>query len=93
MSATEQRRAQREATFQLADVQVAGRGVLNRVKVRNLSDMGMMGEGRVNVVPGSRIVVTLNDLEPIDGAVAWVQQDRFGVAFDEKIDAAAVLKV
>jgi hypothetical protein len=92
MSVPEQRKAVREATFQLADMRVAGDDVAYRVKVRNLSNFGMMGEGRVKVVPGSRVVVDLHAIGAIHGGVAWVQQDRFGIAFDEEIDVSATLR-
>lgn len=91
MAATEQRRAVREASFLLADVQIAGEDSACRVKVRNLSAVGMMGEGPIKVVPGSRINVRFDQSVEVKGAVAWVQQGRFGVAFDEEIDVAAIL--
>ena len=91
MAATEQRRAVREASFLLADVQVAGEDSACRVKVRNLSALGMMGEGPIKVVPGSRIHVKFDQSAEVKGAVAWVQQGRFGVAFDEEVDTAKIL--
>lgn len=57
-----------------------------RIKVRNLSPAGMMGAGEARVVPGSRVNVMLRGMEPVDGTVAWVQGDRFGVAFDDEVD-------
>jgi len=91
MAAIEQRRAVREASILLADVQVAGDDTVCRVKVRNLSAEGMMGEGPVKVVPGSRITVNFDQSVEVKGAVAWVQQGRFGVAFDEEADIASIL--
>ena len=91
MAAIEQRRAVREASILLADVQVAGDDTVYRVKVRNLSAGGMMGEGPVKVVPGSRITAQFDQSVKVKGAVAWVQQGRFGVAFDEEADTASIL--
>jgi len=91
MAAIEQRRAVREASILFADVQVAGDDTVCRVKVRNLSASGMMGEGPVKVVPGSRITAQFDQSVKVKGAVAWVQQGRFGVAFDEEADTASIL--
>ena len=92
MPAIDQRRAVREASFQLADVQVTGDATVYRVKVRNLSALGMMGEGPVKVVPGTRLVIEFDQEASVKGAVAWVQQGRFGVAFDEEIDASSLIQ-
>lgn len=92
MAAIDQRRNVREASFLLADVQVAGDPSVYRVKVRNLSALGMMGEGPAKVVPGSRLTINFDEVPEVIGAVAWVQQGRFGVAFDEEIDPASLLK-
>lgn len=59
-----------------------------RIKVRNLSSAGMMGAGNTRITRGSRVTVTLRGSEPITGCVAWVQGDRFGVAFDSEVDCA-----
>ena len=59
-----------------------------QVKVRNLSDGGMMGEGGPRVVRGTRLTVELGKAGAVRGCVAWVQNERFGVAFDDSINAS-----
>ncbi|MEP5936953.1 MAG: PilZ domain-containing protein [Erythrobacter sp.] len=92
MPAIDQRRAVREASFLLADVLVAGDPSACRVKVRNLSPLGMMGEGPIKVVPGTRLAIEFDKIGSVKGAVAWVQQGRFGVAFDEEIDTSGLIQ-
>ena len=57
-----------------------------RVKVRNLSAGGMMAEGELRVERGRRLQVELRNIGWVAGTVAWVQDNRFGIAFAEEID-------
>lgn len=58
------------------------------VKVRNLSALGLMGEGGPRVSRGTRLTVDLKRVGAVRGTVAWVQDDRFGVAFDDAADVS-----
>lgn len=89
MSAVDTRNLTRESLFVMAEMAVEGRGEAKRVKVRNLSEGGLMAEGELDVVQGERVVVTLTNVGAVRGAVAWTQGNRMGVAFDERIDARA----
>jgi hypothetical protein len=86
MDETEQRQNARDSLYVLADLRLAGMEGLHRIKVRNLSPAGMMGEGAVRVVRGSPVSVNIRDTGWVDGTVAWVQESRFGVAFCEEFD-------
>jgi hypothetical protein len=46
----------------------------------------MMGEGAVRVARGDQIEVNIRNIGWIQGSVAWIQDDRFGVAFQDEID-------
>ena len=89
MDESEQRQVARDSLFALADLRLAGTDTLHRIKVRNLSAAGMMGEGSVRVVRGSPVSVNIRDAGWVDGTVAWVQDNRFGVAFCDEIDTRA----
>lgn len=91
MAGVETRSVERDSLFLMADVRLEGATQTERIKVRNLSSGGMMGEGEIAVAVsrGSRIVVTLRNIGEIDGSVAWVQGNRFGVAFASEIDPKA----
>ena len=87
MSGLDTRSVSRDSLFLLANVRVERQSEQHRVRVRNLSDGGMMGEGPMLVARGNRVEVELRNVGKIMGNVAWVQDQRFGIAFDEEIDS------
>jgi hypothetical protein len=86
MDGSENRQIARDSLFVLADLRLEGEPLEHRIKVRNLSEGGMMGEGAVRVRRGSAIEVNIRNIGWVKGTVAWVQDTRFGVAFAEPID-------
>jgi len=92
MSNVDTRQLSRDSLFVMAKVKVEedASATEHPVKVRNLSSGGLMAEGKVRVSRGSRVQVDLRNLGWVEGTVAWKQDDRFGIAFLEEIDAKAV---
>ena len=88
MPAVDTRNISRDSLFLMAELRLEGMQSLERVKVRNLSAGGMMAEGALRVLRGTRLSVKLRNIEWVDGTVAWVQDNRFGIAFDYEIDPA-----
>lgn len=86
MSGVDTRNISRDSLFLLAEIRLAGTTSEFQVKVRNLSAGGMLAEGSVPVVPGNRLKVCLRNIGWVDGGVAWVQENRFGIAFDQEVD-------
>lgn len=86
MSGVDTRNISRDSLFLLAELRLDGASSEFRVKVRNLSAGGMLAEGKVPVVPGSRLQICLRNVGWVDGGVAWVQENRFGIAFDKEIN-------
>jgi hypothetical protein len=87
MTGVETRSVARDSLFLLADIRIEQGAEAHRVRVRNLSDGGMMGEGQLRVQRGHRVSVELRNIGSVGGTVAWVQDNRFGVAFDSEIDS------
>ena len=87
MTGVETRSVARDSLFLLADIRIEQGAEVHRVRVRNLSDGGMMGEVYQRVQRGHRVSVKLRYIGTVRGTVAWVQDSRFGVAFDEEIDS------
>lgn len=87
MTGVETRSVARDSLFLLADIRIEQGEELHRVRVRNLSDGGMMAEGNLRVQRGHRVDVSLRNIGSVPGSVAWVQDDRFGIAFDEEVDS------
>ncbi|MEO9462073.1 MAG: PilZ domain-containing protein [Marinomonas sp.] len=88
MSEVETRSAARDSILLFANLWLENDPARYHIKVRNLSDAGMMGEGGPRVVRGTRLTVDLGKAGAVRGSVAWVQNERFGVAFDDVINAA-----
>jgi hypothetical protein len=86
MSGVDTRHIPRDSLFLMATVRLAGEEADHRVKVRNLSAGGMMAEGELRVERGMRLAVELRNIGRVEGAVAWVQDKRFGIAFSDEID-------
>lgn len=86
MSNVDTRQVGRDSLFLLAQVRVDGQEQVDRVKVRNLSAGGMMAEGDVDVMRGARVEVELRNVGWVAGTVAWIQGNRFGIAFVDEID-------
>lgn len=89
MSGVDTRNINRDSLFLMADLRLEGDSATHRVRVRNLSPGGMLAETELRVLPGTRVTVELKNLPPVDGSVAWVQDQRFGVAFAQEIDPKA----
>lgn len=87
MSDVETRKIARDDLLLFANLWIENDPTRYNVKVRNLSSLGMMGEGGPRVVRGSRLTIDLRDVGAVRGSVVWVQNDRFGVAFDDAIRA------
>lgn len=92
MAGLDTRSISRDSLFLLANVRVENEREQHRVRVRNLSDGGMMGEGNMRVTRGNRVLVELRNIGTIVGCVAWVQDQRFGISFDKEIDSQRARK-
>jgi PilZ domain len=86
MDGSENRQIARDSLFVMADLRLPGSAEEHRIKVRNLSAGGMMGEGSIRVARGDLIEVRIRNIGWVTGTIAWVQEDRFGVAFSDEID-------
>jgi hypothetical protein len=86
MDSSENRHLGRDSLFLMADLRLEGMLEEHRIKVRNLSAGGMMGDGPVRVQRGALVEVNIRNAGWIEGSVAWVQDNRFGIAFREEID-------
>lgn len=86
MDEAENRHNARDSLFVMADLRLDGSEEEHRIRVRNLSAGGMMGEGTVHVFRGAVIEINIRNIGWVEGSIAWVQDSRFGVAFREDID-------
>jgi hypothetical protein len=89
MIGLQRRSLERQDVVNLADVQIGRDPLQHRIKVRNLSARGLMGESALHVSSGTRLTIDLPEVGPVAGTVVWVQEPRFGVAFDDEVEPLA----
>lgn len=85
-----QRQLSRDSLFLMADVRLDGEAGESRVRVRNLSAGGLMAEGLEKPRRGQAVWVNLRNVGLVEGTIAWVQDNRCGVAFSSDIDPLVV---
>ena len=61
-------------------------GETMEVKLRNISSMGAQVECPASVSPGTVVTIDIVGVGPIQGAVRWAQEGKFGVKFSETFD-------
>ena len=61
-------------------------------RVRNISNQGLMLAADTPAAIGESLDIALSETVMLRGTIIWAERGRFGVAFDEPIDAAAVLR-
>ncbi len=85
MASVERRHNVRENLGQTAEVRIGRDPAMHSIRVRNLSSRGLMGEGPIKVANGTRLDLELSNIGRVSGIVVWVQEPRFGVAFDDEV--------
>lgn len=91
MSSLETRNVARDSLFLFAELTFEGQPDTVKVKVRNLSAGGMMAEGgNGEASRGDRLSIELRNVGSVKGNVAWVQGNRFGIAFETEVDPMIV---
>lgn len=90
MAAVDTRTASRESYYLKAELQIGEGRLQHPAKVRNLSATGMMVEAGVEVRDGEKLSVRLRNIGWVTGAATWVEEGRFGVILEERIDPRQV---
>lgn len=86
MGGNEHRKIVRDSLFLMADLRIDGVSGDHKVRVRNVSAGGLMADGGPTVQRGALVWVQLRNIGWVEGVVAWVQDNRCGIAFREEID-------
>lgn len=76
---------QRDSLF-LTAMLIREDGRSTEVRVRNLSEGGVMAEGVQPIAMGAPVIVVLRGIGEAPGRVAWYVDHRAGIAFDQPID-------
>jgi len=80
------RATERDSMLLMATCRMPRQANEQKIKVRNLSKNGLMAEATVQPQVGDWVTITLRNIGEVDGTVAWVRDNRFGVALARNID-------
>lgn len=80
------RGANRASMFLMSTIAATEVGAGTKARIRNLSESGMMADCEKKFAPGQEVYVDLRGIGKVKGNVAWYEDGRIGVAFDEPID-------
>ena len=86
MGGNEHRQIVRDSLFLLADLRIDGVSGDHKIRVRNVSAGGLMADGGPAVQRGAVVWVQLRNIGWVEGTVAWVQDNRCGIASRDEID-------
>lgn len=81
-----QRTQGRDSLFLVAPFRVVGEDASHDVRVRNLSEGGLMVELDQPLDVGTAVTLRIRGIGRVDGKVAWWAEGRAGVALDRPID-------
>ncbi len=84
--------AKRDSLFLLTTFSDEAGSPLGKVRVRNLSESGLMADCEASFRDGDRVVVHLRGIGDVAGHVSWVRGGRIGLSFDARIDPQAARK-
>lgn len=62
-----------------------------KIRVLNLSQSGIMGESTVQLLPGERVDIVLDNSDPVAATMLWVEGRRFGAEFVVALPFEALL--
>lgn len=86
------KRTRRDSLFLMATLTIGEAGTASDVRIRNLSEGGLMADVEQGVRVGTRVSLDVRGVGIVKGAVAWCAEGRIGIAFDAKIDPARARK-
>jgi hypothetical protein len=81
-----QRSRVRDSLFLMAQVRFGDEETVREVRVRNLSEGGLMVDYARVREPGTPVALDLRGIGPVSGKVAWCTEGRIGIALDRPID-------
>lgn len=86
-----QRSRKRDSLFLAARLSVEG-GRASDIRVRNLSEGGLMIDSAPPMDIGTPVAIEFRSVGAVPGKVAWYIEGRAGIAFDSPVDPASVRK-
>lgn len=75
--------------FRQSQLSINGR--LHPVRMRNISNGGVMVEGPGWVTAGTPVTIDITDTVTVDGTVAWADDGKIGIAFNQRVVLANLM--
>ena len=86
------RTRKRDSLFLSARLTIAPGPAVHDVRVRNLSEGGLMAEYEQPVAAGTGVTLEMRGVGELTGRIAWCTDGRIGIAFDQPIDPSRARK-
>jgi diguanylate cyclase (GGDEF)-like protein len=83
-------REPRVRVFRVSQLTVNGRS--QAVRIRNISNEGAMIEGPSWLTEGTAVEIDIADNLTVHAIVRWVDDDKLGLQFDQRVDLASILQ-
>lgn len=80
------RRRSRDSLFLMAQLRIGDDAKVHEVRVRNLSEGGLMVELDRVIASDTPVTLDVRGIGEIGGRVAWCTEGRLGIALDAPID-------
>lgn len=90
LSEAPERATDRNSMFLQAEVIRTETGDRDMCRVRNVSRGGAMAETQKRYQQGEKVVVTLRNVGEVRGEIAWIANNRIGIAFEVEVDPRLV---
>ncbi len=81
-----QRSRSRDSLFLMAQLRFGGEEAVREVRVRNLSEGGLMVDCDRVRDAGTAVTLDVRGIGEVGGKVAWCTEGRIGIALDRQID-------
>ena len=81
-----QRNRGRDSLFLVGRLTFADENKMHEVRIRNLSEGGLMVEIERLVALGTTVTLDLRGIGEVTGRVAWCAEGRIGIALEQRID-------
>lgn len=86
------RTRKRDSLFLSARLTLEGRARTHDVRIRNLSEGGLMAEYELPVEPGTAVTLEMRGLGEVTGRIAWCTDGRLGIAFHHPVNPTLARK-
>lgn len=86
------RGSKRDSLFLLATARLEGGDSVGRLRIRNLSETGLMADCETPLAKDDKVIVDLRGVGEVSGTIRWFADGRIGMEFDQRINPQGARK-